>query len=327
MFARLNFLFGTLFMCYVPFLHADEPHQWNGIAFPQLKCEFGNGISHPSISISQREDENGLQFRLGFSWSDLDEKQDGFSQPDGSKITVRLHYADGTIVEPTKSTFDGKLLALFSRRGSSSGSFDCVFPWGENKMQEAWLELGFPGQSYWLEVPYGFTRDPQVAKLPDDNSGPPKLAPAMTSLAKNSQIVNWKHVSYDLGPIQNGWRLSLYHSNPFDAKSEIVLYRDDSEVGKSMFLWDLHTPRTKLSIKQTDGYSLESRAMSLRLHDDGMRRSDQFKFNRNPGSDSLRDWGTMIITVGDNDSEVTMPSSLFRYVHGVSDPYHKATLR
>ncbi len=67
--------------------------------------------------------------------------------------------------------------------------------------------------------------------------------------------------------------------------------------------------------------------MNLRLHDDGMRRSDSFDFNRNPGERELRDWGTMIISIDGKESTLAMPSSLFRYVHGIADPYHKSTVR
>jgi hypothetical protein len=137
--------------------------------------------------------------------------------------------------------------------------------------------------------------------------------------------VPWLHAHYNLGRIQNEWALSVNLANPFDVEAEIVLYRDDSQVGKSMFLWELHSPRTAVAIKQPGARVLESRGMSIRLHEDGLRRSDYFKFNRNPG-DEERCWGTVIVKVDDKTYECVVPSSLFKYVHAVADPYNKATV-
>ena len=321
----LSFIFGWV-LGSTSMATAGEIHSWNEIAYPELNCNFGNGTALPSIGNAG---QTGLQFYLSFSWFDSEETNKDFSHPDGDKIKVRLHYPDGLIVKPVDSTFHGKLSMLFSRFGSRSrsGSFSCVFPWGKNEMHEGWLEIAFPERSYWLEIPYGFTRDPQSTSFPTAKTGTPKLPVALGKIPDNVKIVNWKHISYDLGKIQDGWSLSLYHSNPFDAHSEIVLYRDDTKIGKSRFLWNLYSPRTKLSIKQSDGFVLSSLAKSLRLHNDGMRRSDKFDFNRNPRDDSLRDWGTMIIEIDDKKWTTIMPSSLFKYVHGVADPEHKATLR
>lgn len=307
---------------------AGETHSWNGIAYPDLKCNFGNGTTSPSIRVAGQK---GLQFYLSFSW--LSSSWPGsegtnkdFSFPDIDNIKVRLHYSDGSIAKPIEPEWGDPRPLVMTSHGYHWVHFDYIFPWGKNKMHEGWLEVVFPKRIYWLEIPYGFTRDPNSTCLPTAKTGRPKLPKALAKVSKNTKFVNWKHVSYDLGKIQNGWRLSLYHSNPFDAHSEIILYREDSKVGKSSFLWNLHSPRTKISIKQSNGDVLTSRVMSLRLHNDGMRRSDKFDFYCNPSNDSLRDWGTMIIEIDDKKWTTIMPSSLFRYVHGVADPYNEATL-
>jgi len=283
----------------------QEPHKWRSISYPKLATEFASGTTAPTIRCS----ENGIQLSLAFSWSDEDAKKETFKRPNGSEIKLRMHYTDKKIVKPGDSTFDGELLT-FGRRGYSSGSFSCTFPWSQNAMLEGWLQVSTGDTEYWLEIPYGFTRDPKLEKLPVAKTGPPNLPLALKPFPEQSYIVNWKHVNYDIGEIQNGWRLS-----------------DDSAVGKSMFLWDIHEPKTKLSIEHENGFNLTSRIMSLRLHDDGMRRSDSFEFNRNPGNDNLRDWGTMVIEVGDKKWKTTMPSSLFRYVHGRADHYNKSSIR
>ncbi len=229
-----------------------QSHSWKEINYPVLQCDFGSGTAGPQISVADK----GLEFRLSFSWTENDLAKKGFSVPDGSRIAVRLHYPDGTIVAADESSFDGELNRISSVDGYWAGSFVCVFPWGKNEMEECWLELVFPERAYWLEIPYGFTRDPKSPELPVAKTGSPKLPKALETIPENAQIANWKHVSYDIGVIQNGWRLSLKHSNPFDAHSEIVLYRDDIAVGKSTFLWDLQSPRTEIRIRDSSGFEL-----------------------------------------------------------------------
>lgn len=301
----------------------QESHEWSKIAFPNIPTSFGSGEAVPSVRPSNK----GIEFSLAFGWTEDDEIKDNFKRPNGSLIKLSLHDANGLKVEPIESNFEGEPLRLTGGLGFSHSSFSCIFPWSENEMLESWIEISTQDRSYWLEIPYGFTRNPKNKKLPTAESGPPQFPPALKPFPEKAQLVNWKHVEYELGEIQNGWRLSLLHANPFDARSEIVLYREDSKVGESMFLWNLRDPVTKLSIAQANGNQLTSRLMSLRLHSDGRHRSDSFEFNRNPGRDRMRDWGTMEIEVGDRQWKTTIPSSLFRYVHGVSDPHHKSTLR
>ena len=297
-------------------------HNWDAIRYPNLPTHFGSGTASAKI----RHSEDGIRFIMGFSWSNDDAKKANFEHPNGSEIELALHYADNSIVGPSTSTFDGKLKAL-NERGVSYGRFSCTFPWGENEMVEAWLRVSAAGRDYWFQIPYGFTRDPKLEKLPTAKTGPPELPPALKGLSENSQIVNWKYVFYNLGEIQNGWRLSLQHANPFDANSEIILYRDDSAEGKSRFLWDIHEPKTTLSIKHENGLIRKSHLRCIRLHDDGYRRSDSFQFGREVRDEFLRGWGTMVIEVGEKRWTTTVPSSLFKYGHGCADHDKEFSIR
>jgi len=148
----------------------------------------------------------------------------------------------------------------------------------------------------------------------------------MNELGPDDLIVPWLEVRYDVGEIQNGWRLTVLQRNPFDAATEVVLYRDDHTLGKSMFLWDLYSPRTGVTVRESSGRVVASRKMQLRLHEDGLRRSDSFELYRNPGSDD-RDWGRLRVTVDDQVRELVVPSSLYRYVHGAAEPYHERRWR
>ena len=193
-----------------------------------------------------------------------------------------------------------------------------VFPWGRNVLEEAWVELRLPGQRYWLEVPYGFTRSPEKRLAPAIPSG--DLLPRQRqwrSFHQADKVLKWSRVHYSYAQIQNDWSYELILSNPFDSKAEVVLYREDVAVGKSMFLWNLDTPKTAIAIIEADGTEHPGLGMAIALHEDGMRRSDTFRFPRIPSD--ARDWGTIRIKIADKEYERVIPSSMYNYFHGHAD--------
>ena len=296
---------------------AARTHNWGYIAFHELPSQ-GDDTVLPLMTLENQKDE-GLRFVLSY-YVPADKELRQLAPPEPDDVSVRIHYPDGSVNDPKPSIVNGIGV------GNSWGmTYPLVYdlPWRGNVLEEAWIELRLDKQRLWLEVPYGFTRNPADPLTPTDaRRGEPALAAAMKTLGASDKIVPWRHVHYDLGRIQNGWRLSFNHANPFDAESEIVLYRHDGRVGKSIYLWDLHSPRTAIGIRQPGDRDLQSQCMSIRLHEGGMCRSDSFKFNRNPGDDE-RCWGTVAIRVDDKTYECVVPSSLFKYVHGAADPHHK----
>jgi hypothetical protein len=116
--------------------------------------------------------------------------------------------------------------------------------------------------------------------------------------------------------IQIGWRLSLIQSNPFDAQSEVVLYRDDGKVPGPLYLWELHAPRTEVLVVEADEQVIHGHCEDIRLHDDGVRRSDTFNLGRNGTSDGVRSWGQLAIRVDDRVYRIIVPSSLYKCIHG-----------
>ncbi len=296
---------------------SDARHDWNDIQIPDLPAR-PDGSPVPSLSVSNG-DKHGLQFAL--SYTVANDEEEHRQLPDSKQITVRLHAGD-KVVAPQPDTLGGPVGVGNGR--SMTFSYMHAFPWQQNALDEAWIELRLPGQTYWVELPYGFARDPSAPLPPQDKKrgDPAASAPAMKTLGKNDRIVSWLSVQYDLGEIQNHWRLSVNMANPFDAQAEVELYREDSAVGKSMYLWDLHEPRTAISIRYLESNVLASMARCIRLHDDGFRRSDYFHFNRDP-SDDGRCWGTATVTVADKPYEFVVPSSLFKYVHGTADHNNK----
>ena len=284
-------------------------HIWQMIAYPPIDAPWGQD-RRAHVSLFPKAE--GLHVHVTIFDSADDERA---KLPTKGELRARLHRDRG----PTE-------FVDVDTDGCTTGRcehYQHVFPWGVNGLAEAWLELRVRDAVYWLEVPYGFDRDPgRSIEGVTGKDGAPVLAAAMNALPSGAKIVPWGHVRYEVGTIQNDWHLTVIQTNPFDATTELVLYRDDSRVGASLYLWDLHEPRTSVSIVTEQGRTVGSHCVGLRLHSDGMRRSDTFDVSRN--SSQVRGWGTMKIRVGDREHELVLPSSMFRYAHGAAAPHHPA---
>jgi hypothetical protein len=206
---------------------------------------------------------------------------------------------------------------IFGNANNTNWRVTTFFPWASNALEECWVQVSFASERFWLEVPYGFCRNPKDTLPSAVAGGEPKLAAAMKKLNAHDHVIRWKSVEYDLGEIQNHWRLSLIQSNPLHPISEVVLYRDEDYK-----LWDLHTPRTSLRLLEADGRVTDARCISVSLHDDPKtdtfdryRRSDTYHVI-SYGDDERRSLGQIEITVDDRRYRVVMPSSLFMSLHG-----------
>lgn len=292
----------------------QEAHIWRRIEYPPIPVP---SLETEKLTVLVGSGGGGEASHLRFDvlWSARRNAPLPAVIADPSRFVVRLHLPDGKIIQPN----NGQRAASWIGAGGMGVTWSLIyiFPWQTNVMDEAWIEFALAGQTYWIELPYGFTRNPADPLPSDSKRGEPVFPPTMKALGEADRLVPWLHVNYDCGKIQNGWRLSLEVSNSFDANAEAVLYREDSQVGKSMFLWKLDTPRTAMEIKTKAGSVLSARAMGVRLHEDGMRRSDDYSFDRYP--EEGRDWGRLLIKVDDKTYECVVPSSLFKYTHGVTD--------
>ena len=254
-----------------------------------------------------------LSIFLGTSPGHPEEKPPG-SLEDGRKIEVRLHLSDGSVVAPENHGNED-----WTGIGGGLGtqwSLLYFFPWQANKLEEGWIEVRLPKGTFWVELPYGFTRNSDDPLLPDPDRGVPEFPPEMKKLPEKDVLVPWQFVEYDLGQIQEGSRVSLRVSNPFTARAEVILYR---EKGK----WDLHAPRTDLETVWAQGRS-RGNCVGIR-RTDVFRRTDDYLL-RTMGDEKGRIWGKIAVKVDDSTAECVVPSSLFKYVHGVADPYHKQRL-
>jgi hypothetical protein len=234
-------------------------------------------------------------------------------------VTARVHVATAAPVTAPPDAISGVIGGGMQRGPRRMWTASFTIPWQGAPLDEAFVEVDIGAAHYWLEVPYGFIAGPSATAHASDPRTTPKRGPAMAKLGPHDAWVPFRDVTYDLGVIQNGWRLSARLANPFDAHAELELYRDDTVIGQSAFLWDVREPRTNVSIAEASGATLEALPMQVRLHEDGMRRSDDFHFNRS--GPCQRGIGMFRATVGEVTVTVPIPSSLYGYTHGTADPY------
>jgi hypothetical protein len=228
-------------------------------------------------------------------------------------ITARLYRANGDLVEPTEE--NKKLLNApiavgnFSIPGEEPNpQVMTYFPWGANTLHEAWIEVSIGAERYWLEIPYGLDRNPADPLPPAISGGPLHFVPAMNSLTEHDHILRWENIHYVIGKTSDDRELTLIQSNPFWAQSLVDLYR----FSKGQ---DLYSPRTSLCLLNCDGSASGSSCVDLHLDESHYRRTDTFSFSDYSARD-LRCCGQIEIKIDEAIYKVSVPSSLYKYVHG-----------
>jgi hypothetical protein len=298
---------------------------WQRITYPpvplpgaereQLSFLVGSG-GHTG---SPQEEPSHL--RLDVMWSG----RDGTPRPapiaDRGSVTVKLHTADGKVAAPN-SPVDW---IGVGNAGWTTWQVNNIFPWSRNALDEAWFEVRIGSQIWWVELPYGFARNPEDTEVPDATRGVPQFPPAMRQLGENDILVPWLSVTYELGRTQDGAILTLNLGNPFDARATARVYREPPmRVGPDTSRMSLDSPRIAVSI-ETSGRQRPGHDLSRELDEDRHNRTDVFTFDRDPARG--RTFGTVTVTVDGPSYSVRVPSSLFAYTHGRTDPENKKWLR
>jgi hypothetical protein len=285
-----------------------ERHTWEWISYPAvsvpgmevpLEIRVGHGI---------HDSESHLRLWLSYGIDSRFEDRNPAGIPDPGKIVVRLHLEGGKVVTAATDRVQN-----WEGIGNSLGttcSLFYYFPWDANKLEEGWIELRLSTQTFWIEIPYGFTRNAGDPLLPDPEHGIPVLPPAMKKLPAKDLLVPWLFVDYDLGGSSHRWHLTMRMSNPFTGRAEVVLHRDHGR-------WDLHTQRTAMEV-QWPGGAITASAMGVRLTGSS-ERTDDYRLGMGTGEDQGRLWGKVIVKLEDESYECVVPSSMFKYVHGFAD--------
>ncbi len=142
-------------------------HNWDSISYPDLPPS-PPGLQKPALSIRRHDD--GLVLHLEYSIpAPEDGRENGL--PSEDKIAARLHTGSGKITESIPDEQNGTPGLGYMNFITYPYSFR--IPWGPNVMEEAWIELRLPDQLYWIEVPYGFTRNPANQLTPDEEKHGP----------------------------------------------------------------------------------------------------------------------------------------------------------
>ena len=66
--------------------------------------------------------------------------------------------------------------------------------------------------------------------------------------------------------------------------------------------------------------------MGVRLTGSFSERTDDYRLGMGTGEDQGRLWGKVIVKMDDESYECVVPSSMFKYVHGVADPDNRQRL-
>jgi hypothetical protein len=94
--------------------------------------------------------------------------------------------------------------------------------------------------------PGGFARNPEGAEVLDHDRDVPRFPATMQPLGAGDILVPWLAVEYEIGRTHNGVLLSLNLSNPFDARTSVVSYREPPMAGGTR-----HEPPTPSEFRPT----------------------------------------------------------------------------
>lgn len=264
--------------------------KYPGVAMPSLtedKLFLSIEPTVPAFQVSRdevlKEKKQDLAFTVKLTWNGGEDRAKELCE--AGLMIVRLHYPDGRIVEPK-----GKPLRIVVATGNIFTINDYAFPYGDNSLTEAWLEVRVESQLYWFEIPYGFTRNPEAPLPPSD----PKaelvgFAPAMKDSPKNAESVRWSAIQYDSGTIQDGMKLEVDLINRGDIRCVTRLRRENGQL-------NIHSPLTKVVVVMDNGGKLIGEQVASVLPKKHVRE-DEFNFHFEPLAG--RGWGNLVVTVDD----------------------------
>jgi hypothetical protein len=284
----------------------EKGHHWRVITF--VEASSTGAKKYPSFSLRPDDGTKGLCL-------DIDFREPDWAKP--NMISAQLYREDGETVDSVGGNLNAPIPEGTTMSPSVPGqpapppsawTAQTSFPWGKNNLDESWIEVSMGQERYWLEIPYGYDRNPADPLPPAITAKRPPFAPPIKKSTDHDHIVPWDRVCYDVLPVQNGYSISLNLSNPGDGIGEVVLY-------KEMSAWDLHTPRTSLMAIDNDGSEIHSTCTSIRLDEDLVSgRDDTFSLYRYPSDD--RCWGQMEVKVADKSYRIVVPSSMYNFGQG-----------
>lgn len=283
-----------------------KKHHWRIITFAEASPSGANKF--PSFSVRPDDGTKGLCL-------DIDFRDPECTKP--NMISARLYRENGEIVDSVGGNLNAPVPEISTMNPYVPGgpvppptgwTAQTSFPWGKNNLDESWIEVSMDQERYWLEIPYGYDRNPEDPLPPAITEKLPPFAAPIKKSTDHDHIVPWEQVCYDVLPFQDGNSISLNLSNPGDGVGEVILCLGTRAL-------DLHTPRTVLKAIDEDGTEIDSTCTSIRLDEDlQYGRDDTFSICRYPYYE--RCWGQIEVKVDAKSYYTVVPSSMYEFGQG-----------
>jgi hypothetical protein len=294
---------------------------WQRIAYPPLALpgtdhEFMSVSVSPNMLVKAEGKDPELQtpaggvsvgdpvsLRFALEWGAMDGPSGFPSLPtpiaDKERIHVAMHRGGGV-----RPSLDSLHWIGIGNGGGTTYSLLAMFDWGRNALDEAWIELQAAGRTYWVELPYGFARNPADPQTTDPAVGLPQFPAEMRALTEKDVLVPWMSVRYKLGGV------TLEMIDACDGRARVTLDGSRSATAS------LDSPHIAVEIRRADGRVLAGREIARSI---GPRQS-VFDFSRLFGRNTAsRTWDTVIVDIEGARTTFAVPSSLFMLGHRLAD--------
>ena len=163
-------------------------------------------------------------------------------------------------------------------------------------------------------MPYGFTRDPRTELCLPSPKERPEIVDSIQPIERGAQIIWWHYVEYDFGEVEPGWQMFLWVSNPFDMHCEVMIRSLSGSRTLPKHLSDIEVKLTQSRHKKIVANGLG------RLYPKSLDHSRNSLFVKSRTNSSRgREWGKLELDIANQKLTTVAPSSLFSYVHGVTD--------
>ena len=244
-----------------------------------------------------------VSLRFALEWGAMDGPSGVRSLPtplaDEQRIHVAMHRGGAA-----RPPLDPLHWIGIGNGGSTMYSLLAMFDWGRNALDEAWIELQAADRTYWIELPYGFARNPADPETTDAAAGMPQFPPAMRALTGKDVLVPWMSVRYELGGV------ALEMLDACEGRARVTLDRTRSATAT------LDSPQMAVQIRRSDGRVLAGREIARSV---GPRQS-VFDFASLVGrNETSRTWDTVIVDIDGARTTFAVPSSLFLPGHRLAD--------
>ena len=286
---------------------AGSVSQWSSISYPVMS-PWRKWITLPKLVPTIRVEnkgKDGMEVALRyFLPSELEQKKTGKVAPE--TVTASLYRNEGMAV-PLKGTFSSEIYVgsgpdLQYRELDTIHAF--TIPWGLNAFDDAWVRLDLKDRTFWVELPYGFTRKPDDPPAPADTK---RAAPTTTPFKKGDFtpediVIPWEYVSYRLEKFREGG-CTVHMANTFYAMTELRL-----------FSGNVREPECSVKAVLLPGYERTGRCISLILDKSDPVGWQMFRFPMCP--DDSRRLCQVEVTVAGVKRKLSVPSSLLYSRHG-----------